>query len=539
MLHIPDPNQIALEAFKTPFEIKMNPKNRWVQLAHLIPWGELTNIYAKSMSDNFGRPGINSRIVIGSIIIKVILDISDEETLDQIRENIYMQYFLGYPGYRDEYPFDASLFVYIRERMGQELVDEMNTVIIKQGMQFREKKSRKKKASDKQGPKGRTPAATNEDEKGTTEAQAKTPEETMVLFEKETEVSEEEQAPGHSGSLILDATISDQYIKYPNDVELLQDSREKSEGIIDYLHEESLEKKKPRTYRQKARKQFLNFAKKKKRNRQAIHKAKGQQMRYLRRNFKTIERMLDSYEGKPFPLTEQMLKDYWVIQEIYRQQKQMYERKENRCDDRVVSILQPYVRPMVRGKQGKDVEFGSKSLVGLVGGEYAQMEKMQWDGFNEGSLVMQSVQKYRKTFGYYPEVVIGDRIFITRENKKNLDAIGVRLSGKQLGRKAEGQIREEEKQMIKDQKNRVLVEGKFGQGKNAYGLNQIRMRTKRTSESMIMSIYFVMNLVRLAKQVLFWTFLQIDIVLHLIGNWITYWLEAECLMDNPSVSMKL
>lgn len=246
MLHIPDPNQIALESFKTPFEIKMNPKNRWVRLAHLIPWRELTNIYAKSMSDNFGRPGINSRIVIGSIIIKVLLDLSDEETLDQIRENIYMQYFLGYPGYQDEYPFDASLFVYIRDRMGQELMDEMNTVIIKQGLQFKEKKTRKKKSLDKQEPVGRTPASTNEDEKGLTEAQVKAPEEPKGLFEKEPEVSEEEQTPEHSGSLILDATISDQYIKYPNDVELLQDCREKSEGIIDYLHEESLEKKKPR-----------------------------------------------------------------------------------------------------------------------------------------------------------------------------------------------------------------------------------------------------------------------------------------------------
>ena len=100
MLRIPDPNQITLEAFKTPYEIKMNPKNRWVQLAHLIPWGELTNIYAKKMSD-FGRPGINPRIIIGSIIIKTFLDLSDEETLDQIRENLYMQYFLGYAEYKD------------------------------------------------------------------------------------------------------------------------------------------------------------------------------------------------------------------------------------------------------------------------------------------------------------------------------------------------------------------------------------------------------------------------------------------------------
>jgi len=475
-------------------------------LAHLMPWTELTNIYAESMSD-FGRPGINPRIIIGSIIIKVRLDLSDEETLDQIRENMYMQYFLGYSEYKDEYAFDASLFVSIRERMGKELMDRMNTVIIRQGMKLEEKKVRRKKSIDKQPPTASTPGTTNKESIGNPADQTK------GFFEDESQNTAEEEPLLWSGSLILDATVSDQYIKYPTDVELLQDCRQKSEDIIDVLHQSSEEKRKPRTYREKARKQFLNFAKKKKHSRQSIHKARGQQIRYLRRNFKTIQRLLDGLEGREFPLSGQMLKDYWVIQEIYRQQFQMHESKEMRCDDRIVSILQPYVRPIVRGKQGKNVEFGSKSLIGLVGEGYVQMENMQWDGYNEGTLVIASVENYKRVFGYYPEVVIGDRIFITRNNKRELDAMGIRLSGKQLGRKNEEQKREENKQMIKDQKKRVLVEGKFGQGKNAYGLNQIRMRTRRTSESMVMSIYFVMNLIRYAKEVLFWPFWQIGTML--------------------------
>ncbi|MBI5726612.1 MAG: transposase [Ignavibacteriales bacterium] len=108
----------------------MNPQNRWVQLVELIPLDELTKIYAKGMSD-FGRPGINGRIVIGSIIIKTLLSLSDEETLDQIRENLYMQYFLGYPGYVDDYPFEASLFVYIRDRMGKKAEASRNVDTIK------------------------------------------------------------------------------------------------------------------------------------------------------------------------------------------------------------------------------------------------------------------------------------------------------------------------------------------------------------------------------------------------------------------------
>ncbi len=528
MLRIPDPDQITIEEFKAPFEVKIDPRNRWVQLAQLIPWRKLVDIYAKSMSD-FGRPGINPRIIIGSIIIKTFLDLSDEETLNQIRENMYMQYFLGYAEYEYKYPFDASLFVYIRDRVGKELMDEMNTVIIQQGMQHKEKKSGKKNNTVIPQSERAVSETTNEPSnnihtEGSREVRV---EEQGELFEEEQGETKVEESPVHSGSLILDATVSDQYIKYPTDVELLQDCREKSEGIIDTLHEGSEDKMKPRTYRRKARALFLDFAKKKNRSRRAVHKAKGQQLRYVYRNLKTIKVMLDKQDGKPFPLSGQMLKDYWVIQEIYRQQKQMYDRKENRCEDRIVSILQPYVRPIVRGKQGKNVEFGSKSLIGIVGQGYVQMEKLQWDGFNEGSLVIESVERYRKTLGYYPEVVIGDRIFITRDNKKKLEEMGIRLSGKQLGRKSEVQKKEEKKRMIKDQKKRVLVEGKFGQGKNAYGLNQIRMRTRRTSECMVMSIYFVMNLVRLAKEVLFYPFRQIVSMLKNVLECFEYWTGSD------------
>ena len=137
--------------------------------------------------------------------------------------------------------------------------------------------------------------------------------------------------------------------------------------------------------------------------------------------------------------------------------------------------------------------------------------------------MLESVERYHETFGYYPEVVIGDRIFITRANKKKLEEMGIRLSGKQLGRKSHEQKREEDRQMKKDQKSRVLIEGKFGQGKNAYGLNQIRMRTMRTSESMVMAIYFVMNLVRLAKEVIFWPFLEFGRMLTNMVTCIRYW----------------
>lgn len=144
MLKTKDANQLKFEAFKTPFEIKMNRNNRWIRLSEILPWEELTGIYAKAMSD-FGRPALDSRIAIGAMIIKTKLGLSDEETVEQIRENMYMQYFLGLAAYQEEILFDPSLLVHIRERMGKEMLEQMNNVVVVKAVTEQERRKNKKK----------------------------------------------------------------------------------------------------------------------------------------------------------------------------------------------------------------------------------------------------------------------------------------------------------------------------------------------------------------------------------------------------------
>jgi len=91
--------------FSTPFDKGLNPRNRWVVLANLIPWDEICNLYLKHVGiSSTGRPALSPRVVIGSLIIKHISNLDDRETVDQISENIYMQYFLGYSGFTNEAP---------------------------------------------------------------------------------------------------------------------------------------------------------------------------------------------------------------------------------------------------------------------------------------------------------------------------------------------------------------------------------------------------------------------------------------------------
>ncbi len=124
-------NQLVIEGFATPFSQNLDANNRWVKLAGLIPWDESANRYLKrNPVKPTGRPPLNPRIVIGALFIKHLCNLDDRETVNQITGNIYMQYFLGYSGFTQEPPFDASLFVDIRKRLGDDLLAGMNLRIL-------------------------------------------------------------------------------------------------------------------------------------------------------------------------------------------------------------------------------------------------------------------------------------------------------------------------------------------------------------------------------------------------------------------------
>lgn len=138
-------NQLALEGFESPFDQKLRSDNRWVVLANLIPWDEIVGIYLKHVPPaSTGRPSLSPRIVIGSLIIKHLCNLDDRETVDQISENMYMQYFLGFTSFSNEPPFDPSLFVEFRKRIGMDQVNAINEKIAE--LHFKKPRTYRKKA---------------------------------------------------------------------------------------------------------------------------------------------------------------------------------------------------------------------------------------------------------------------------------------------------------------------------------------------------------------------------------------------------------
>ena len=217
-----------------------------------------------------------------------------------------------------------------------------------------------------------------------------------------------------------------------------------------------------------------------------------------------LVRTTDNFLSR-LPLPRWLLYRYWVIQHLYAQQWEMYRNKSRRCDDRIVSISQPYVRPIIRGKLNKPVEFGSKLSVSLTDEGVARVDYLRWDAFHEGKDLIPQVEDYRTRYGYYPESVLGDPLYGTRENRRYLKQRGIRFAGKPLGRpKRETEVNREELKRLKKQQRqeylqRIPIEGKFGQGKNGYNLSYIRAKRADTSASWINSIFLVMNLLILLR----------------------------------------
>lgn len=516
MIRYNSQNQIKLEFFKTEFESKLDRNNRWVKLASELNFDEMAKIYYRGMNKDFGAPGKDARLVIGAIIIKFKLKLSDEETIEQIRENPYLQYFVGYNEFSSKTPFDSSLFVKIRERMGKDKFDEFNQIIISEAEERKQKHINSKSKTESKKDKN----TKNDSEQDVTE-------DSGIKSQSEETTPHQTESKSHSGKLIVDATVADQYIKYPTDIGLLNEAREKAEEIIDELYPKSNLEKKPRTYREKARKNYMSISKKRRKSEKEIRKAIRKQLGYLGRDLRSIEQMLDSITERGFPISYKYQRLYWIVQHLYNQQLEMYINRSHKCSDRIISIHQPHVRPIVRGKTPNRTEFGAKLGVGLCNG-YSTVHKISWDAYDEGTDLIKQVEEYKKMHSYYPEVVIADTKYGTKDNRKKLKDLGIRYSGTSLGRKPKET--EENKEILKADKKlkkqesgtRNQIEGKFGQGKNGYNLNQIRARRMDTSESWICSIFFVMNIIQLIKDNIFVLILRIENLVEFFKNILFY-----------------
>ena len=443
-----DNSQLRIEDFIFPYGT-LDQGNDWVKLAALVPWDAAEERYAAQFVNN-GHPAHPARMALGALLIKQRLKCSDEWTVKHISENPYLQYFIGMKEYSSTCPFGASTMVAFRKRFSPEDI----AAILE---------------------------ATIPKEEGQTKEEGGDGEE-----------------PSNKGTLTLDATCCPADIAYPQDIELLNGAREELEQIIDQVCKET-GRKKPRTYRQKARKDYLNLVKRKKRGAAVIRKAIRKQLQYVRRDIGYLVQFVR--EG--IRLTQTQKDRMNVITTVFEQQRIMYETRTHSIPHRIVSLSQPWVRPIVRGKAHDNTEFGAKLHISLSDG-WIRIERLDFEAYSEAEDLYRAIGGYRERYGCYPKRVLADKIYRNRQTLAYCREHKIRLSGPAMGRPPKDQnlTRQAKKQEYQDSCDRNEVEGVFGTGKTAYGLGRIAAHLEATTFCTIGVALILMNLTKRLRSLL-------------------------------------
>ena len=233
----------------------------------------------------------------------------------------------------------------------------------------------------------------------------------------------------------------------------LLSGREKPEILIDGICSE-FNYYKPRMYRRNARKDYLSLAKCKKRTAKKIRKAIKKQLQYVNRDLGYIDLFPAQDDVYLNPGQAERLA---VIRGLAQQQQYMYDNKVHSVKDKIVSISQPYIRPIVRGKAKAPVEFGAKLDMSIDEKGLARLEKLSFGACNESDVLIKAVERYHARTGRYPERVLADQIYRTRKNRAYCKAKGIRMSGPAPGRPRQ-MTSEEKKQSYRDNTDRIEVE---------------------------------------------------------------------------------
>ena len=448
--------------------MKMNPENRWVKKAATIPWDKIEDKYAGLFPSNTGNVAKPLRMALGSLLIQQQLHFSDEELVEEIRENPYFQYFIGLPGYVDAIPFVPSLLVEFRKRLSADIMIEINEMIIEYNM----------------------PDDSDDDNN---DSGSGTDENAVIVEGYDTSKN--------SGTLIIDATCAPQNIKYPQDINLLNEAREKLEKLIKKICKEQ-NWYVPRMYRKNARKDYLALAKCRKRSVKKVRSAIKKQLNYVCLDLGYVEWFLEQ-DGVELSEKDAALLD--VIYKVYEQQLYMYENKTHSVEDRIVSISQPYIRPIVRGKAKAPTEFGAKLDMSVDEHGMARLEKLSFDAYNESDVLKTALENYRERTGHYPERVLADQIYRNRDNINICKKWHIRLSGKALGRPKKIPA-VDKKTEYQDNVDRIEVERIFSLAKRKFGLGLIRTKLENTTKSSILLPIIAMNVDRLTSLLIRWLF---------------------------------
>ena len=440
-----DYEQLSFVSFNSSCGMQLDPQNEWVRISRKLPWRSWEQLYSALFYSDTGNVAKPCRMVMGSLIIQMHMGFTDRELVDQLMQNPYYQYFIGIKQFQHTAPFSRTLLVEWRKRIDVEFIINANELLC--DVTPNTYRFRKGKSHFKHG--------------------------TLLTTQ------------------ICDATVAPQYIRYPQDISLLNEARLKLENMIDFFCKNyGLDK--PRTYRKVAHKEYLAFAKSKRPNADKVRVAVKSQLGYVRRDLEYI----DGFMHDGYAPSKKFVDDIITIHILYEQQMYMYLNQTHKVEDRIVSISQPYVRPIVRGKAKSPTEFGAKLHLSITETGFARIEYLSFDGYNEGPQLIDALTAYKYRNGYYPERVLVDQIYRTRDNIAFCNDNGIRISGPKLGRPSKDSQRNKKNRRMeaRDNSDRIEIERYFSTAKRRNGMGVINKKRKDTSLSTIAMSVLVTNI---------------------------------------------
>lgn len=303
-------------------------------------------------------------------------------------------------------------------------------------------------------------------------------------------------------TMYTDATCYESEMRYPTDAKLLWEGIEKSYVTMCELSAR-LGIHRPRTKFLDVRKANLTYRKQRRHGRSQTRRMTRRLLGLLGKILKEIRGIVRDNEGAENLLRVREKSDLEIITRMYRQQKNHFRSNDSResIPDRIVSVSKPYVRPIVRGKEAKGVEFGAKVNNILVDG-MSFIEKLSFNAFSEGTRLIHSLKTHRRLFGVDAKKVGGDTSYAGTWNRDYCKANGIQTSFVKRGRPSSG--KKESENLVRKELARVRatsMEGSFGTQKEHYDLGRVKARTKRTE---ILYIFFgihTANVVRLAGRI--------------------------------------
>ena len=260
--------------------------------------------------------------------------------------------------------------------------------------------------------------------------------------------------------------------------------------------------RRPRTKYLDVEKANLGYAKQRKHSKSQTRGLTRRLLHLLGKVLKEIRKM-EREHAEAEVLTDKERKTIDIVTRVYRQQSNHFESGNPResIPDRIVSVSKPYVRPIVRGKEVKKVEFGAKCNNILVDG-ISFIEKLSFNAFNEGTRLQHCVKMHKRLFGVDVKKIGGDTGYAGTANRDFCKENGIQTSFVKRGRPSQTA---KEKDFVRQEFARVratTMEGSFGTQKEHYSMRRIKARKKETE---ILYIFFgihTANAVRLAERLL-------------------------------------